>query len=87
MISERRNIPGTTTILVTPFHSAGYPMSAVIKNLGAGTVYLGGANVTTANGFPLELNQALTVDTVNEKIYAIATVTTTIAVFRRGDVY
>lgn len=85
MKSERRNVPGTTTTLVTPFHSAGYPMSAVVKNLGAGTVYIGGLDVTTANGFPLELNQALTVDVVNEKIYAVATTTTTIAVFRRGD--
>ena len=85
MKSEWRAIPGTITTLVTPFHSAGYPMSAVVKNPGPGTVFLGGANVTTSNGFPLETNQAITVDLVNEPVYAVATVTTTTYVFRRGD--
>ena len=85
MISHRPTVGGTTTTLVTPFHSAGYPMSAAIKNPGPGTVFLGGPRVTTATGFPLETNEAITVDVVNEPIYAIATVTTTIYIFRRGD--
>lgn len=85
MKSEKRNIGGTTTILVTPFHSAAYPMSALVRNPSAGTVFVGGADVTTSNGFPIQLNESFTFDVVNEPMYAISTVTTTIHVLRRGD--
>jgi hypothetical protein len=85
MKSEKRNIGGTTTILVTPFHSAAYPMSALVRNMNPGTIYVGGKDVSTANGFPIQLNESFTFDVVNEPVYAVATVTTTIHVLRRGD--
>jgi hypothetical protein len=66
-------------------NNVAYPMSAIIKNPGPGTVFFGGQNVTTSNGFPIATDESLEVDMVNEGIYAVATVTTTIYVLRRGD--
>lgn len=38
-----------------------------------GTVYLGDANVTTANGFPVAVNTSLSIDlTGNDQLYAIS---------------
>lgn len=62
-----------------------YPTSALVKNPGPGTVFLGGSSVNTSAGFPLATGEAIEVDTVNEALYAIATVTTTVNVLRRGD--
>ena len=66
-------------------NNVGYPMSAIIKNPGPGTVYFGHEFVTTAVGFPLAANESLEIDMVNEGIYAVATVTTSINILRRGD--
>lgn len=85
MKAERPAIGGTNTTIVTPFHSVAYPMSALIRNPGPGTVFLGHHGVTTSIGFPLQTDESLTIDLVNEPLYAVATVTTTIYVFRRGD--
>lgn len=87
MKGELRNVGGTTTVLVGVYgNSAVYPTSAVIKNPSAGTIYLGGhADVTTSTGFPLETDEAISIDLVNEGLYAVATVTTTVHVLRRGD--
>lgn len=86
MKSELRNIGGTCTIIVGVFgNNAGYPMSTVILNNSAGTIYLGHAGVTTSNGFPLATSKSISIDTVNEPMYAVATVTTSVNVLRRGD--
>lgn len=86
MKGEVRNVGGTNTVLVAIFgNNIGYPMSAIIKNPSAGTIYLGHGGVTTSDGFPLETDESLEVDLVNEGLYAVATVTTTINVLRRGD--
>lgn len=87
MKGEVRPIGGTNTALVNIFgNNIGYPMAAIIKNpSGSGTIYLGQTGVTTANGFPLAAGESLEVDMVNEALYAVATVTTTVYVLRRGD--
>lgn len=86
MKAERPAIPANTnTAIVVPFHSAAYPMSALLRNPGPGTVYLGGKGVSSATGFALAMNESLTLDVVNEPLYATATVTTTIQILRRGD--
>jgi hypothetical protein len=66
-------------------NNIGYPMSAIIKNPGPGTIYLGHHGVTTSNGFPLATDESLEIDMVNEAIYGVATVTTTVYILRRGD--
>jgi hypothetical protein len=83
---ERPAVTGTSSILVAIMgNNIGYPMSAVIENPGPGTVYLGGQLVTTATGFPLVTDASITIDLVNEGVWAVATVTTTVYILRRGD--
>jgi hypothetical protein len=86
MKAELRNVGGSNTAMISLMaHSAGYPMSAIILNPSAGTVFLGHQGVTTANGFPLRTDQSIEVDLVNENLFGVATVTTTINILRRGD--
>lgn len=87
MKAELHNVGGTSTIVVAIYgNSVAYPMSALVRNVnGPGTVYLGHVGVTTSNGTPLQTGESLTVDLVNEALYAVATTTTTINVLRRGD--
>lgn len=86
MKGEIVNIGGTCTFLVrVSGQNIGYPMSAILRNLSAGTVYLGGQGVTTATGFPLATDEFLEIDLVNESLFAVATVTTSINILRRGD--
>ena len=86
MKGEARNIYGTCSVVVSPDgRSAAYPMSALIRNLNVATVYLGHQGVTSSNGFPLRQNESITIDIVNEALYAVSTVTTTVNVLRRGD--
>ncbi len=86
MKGEVHNVGGTNTILVAIYgNNVSYPMSAVIKNINVATIYLGHVGVTTANGFPLITGDWLEVDMVNEALYAVATVTCTVNVLRRGD--
>jgi hypothetical protein len=83
---ERPVVTGTTQVLVSIMgNNIGYPMSAVIENPGPGTIYLGGQLVTIDTGFPLITDASLTVDLVNEGVWAVATVTTTVFILRRGD--
>jgi hypothetical protein len=55
-----------------------------IKNLKANTttLYIGDANVTTANGFPLEPGESLTLDVKNTSaaIYGVSTAATAVRV-------
>lgn len=87
MKGEQRTItPTTNTVLVARLGgSAAYPMSALIKNPGAGTLYLGHHGLTSSTGFPLEADESLEVDIVNEDLYAITTATTVIYILRRYD--
>lgn len=87
MKGEQRSItPTTNTILVThQGASAAYPMSALVKNPGPGTIYLGHHGLTSSTGFPLEADESLEVDVVNESLYAITTATTVVYILRRYD--
>ncbi len=80
-------VGGTVIVLVSVGHgNVSYPSSALVKvPSGSGTIYLGGSAVTAATGFPLAAGEGLEVDMVNEALYAIATVTTTVNILRRGD--
>lgn len=87
MKGEQRSVtPTTNTTFVMPLGGSGvYPMSALIKNPGPGTIYLGHHGVTSSTGFPLEADESLEVDIVNEILYAITTATTTVYILRRYD--
>ena len=87
-MKARRPVVGadTNTIVIAVHgNSVAYPMSGLVRNPGPGTIYLGEEGVTTSTGFPLQINESLILDLVNEGVYAVATVTTTIYVLRRGD--
>lgn len=61
---------------------------ALIHVLGAGTVYLGGSDVTTSNGLPTEKHSTPEAVTIppNEQLYAIvATATESVRVLVQGD--
>ena len=51
----------------------GGPTTITVLNTGATTLYIGGPNVTTSNGFPVAAGAALSIDnvTVND-LYAVA---------------
>lgn len=86
MKGEIVNVGGTCTFLVrVSGQNIGYPMSAIIRNFSAGTIYMGHQGVTAANGMPLLNGESLEIDIVNESLYAVATTTTTINILRRGD--
>jgi hypothetical protein len=84
---EQRTIGATTNTILVQRHgaSAAYPMSALIKNPGPGTIYLGHHGLTSSTGFPLNADESLEVDIVNEDLYAITTTNTTAYILRRGD--
>lgn len=86
MKAESRNIYGTCSMIVSPAgRNVAYPMSALIRNLNVAVVYIGGDGVTSSTGFPLRQNESITLDIVNEGIFAVSTVTTTVNILRRGD--
>lgn len=58
-----------------------------VKNTGATTCYIGGSDVTSANGYPLAAGEAFAADsaTGGDVLYArTASGTTTVAVLRSG---
>lgn len=86
MKAEIPIVGGTNTVLVLgAAANVAYPMSAIIRNPGPGTVYLGHKGVTSTEGFPLQTAESLEIDLAGDILYAIATVTTTVYVLRRGD--
>ena len=89
MRSELRNIGAdtNTVVVLTTGQNIGYPMAAIIRNPGPGTVYIGHRGCTASDGFPLATGESIEVDMVNENMYGVATVTTSIRILRRGDEY
>lgn len=72
MKSEVISVGTSPTPVLTTAGWAGYPMAAVIRNMSSVTVYFGDATVSTSNGFPIDANSILlSVDTVNERLYAV----------------
>jgi hypothetical protein len=61
----------TTAIVIVP--ATNFDQTANLHNLGGGAIYLGGANVTTANGYKFDNGDKLTVTVGDrEALYAIA---------------
>jgi hypothetical protein len=61
----------TTATIIVP--ATAFDQTANLHNLGGGAVYLGGANVTTDNGYKFDNGDKLTVTVGDrEALYAIA---------------
>jgi hypothetical protein len=62
---------GTTAIVIVP--ATNFDQTANLHNLGGGAIYLGGSDVTTANGYKFDNGDKLTVTVGDrEALYAIA---------------
>ena len=89
MKSEKITVDQTADIVVDGSSgSANYPMSAVFYNTGPNDVYIGGRDVTTANGYKMTTaTPAVSMDLINEVVYGVcaAAETATISVLRRGS--
>lgn len=85
MRSQSLAITSTRAVVLTPVNQVDYQKACVLKVLtGGSTVYVGGPDVTTTNGFPIEAGEALSMDVVNEKVWAVAVSTATLKVLERG---
>ena len=61
----------TTAIVIVP--ATNFDQTANLHNLGGGAIYLGGSDVTTANGYKFDNGEKLTVTVGDrEALYAIA---------------
>jgi hypothetical protein len=61
----------TTATVIVP--ATNFDQTANLHNLGGGAIYLGGSNVTTANGYKFDNGDKLTVTVGDrEALYAIA---------------
>jgi hypothetical protein len=53
-----------------------------VRNLGTGVVYVGGSDVTIANGFPLDSGVSASVDlAAGEKLYAVSDADQSVRIF------
>jgi hypothetical protein len=77
--SAQVTVNATATIIVP---ATAFDQTANLHNLGGGAIYLGGANVTTSNGYKFDNGDKLTVTVGDhEALYAItASGTHTVAV-------
>lgn len=53
---------GTTATRIDTAEFGQSSQGLAVKNMGAATVYLGGPDVSTANGYPLLANEAMPMD-------------------------
>jgi hypothetical protein len=68
--SEQVTVTTTATVIVP---ATNFDQTANLHNLGGGAIYLGGSNVTTANGYKFDNGDKLTVTVGDrEALYAIA---------------
>ena len=81
----------TVATTATALHAAeevgSDPISLVVNNIGASTIYVGGSDVTTSNGYPIAAAGSLTIDRLSpgERLYGIVASGTVLArVLRRG---
>ena len=65
---------GTSATLITPLSDIATAWGAVIANLGALTIYLGGPGVTTTVGTPVAAGASVTLYPATGPLYAVATV-------------
>jgi hypothetical protein len=87
MKSEVITANGTAQAVVSADGTSNYPMAALILNNGAATVFFGGADVSTSNGFPILTGSIpLSVDVINEDLYAVTAGTSVeLRILRRGN--
>ncbi len=71
--AEVVSVATTATLICSGGGSVADKRSAIVKNpSGGATVYLGGAGVTTATGFPLAAGESVSVDTIaSDDLYGI----------------
>lgn len=79
----------TTTAAIIVNADAGdrlHPVQAIVRTDGATTVYLGGSDVTSSNGFALPQDTAVTVELVaGDDLYAVtAAGTSAMSVLKTG---
>jgi hypothetical protein len=68
--SAQVTVTTTATVIVA---ASNFDQTANLHNLGGGAIYLGGSNVTTANGYKINNDDKLTVTVGDhEALYAIA---------------
>ena len=85
--SQSITVQTTATVLHTSTEYGNEPISVLISvPAGAQTVYIGGENVTTANGMPIEAGTWKELDLgAKEVVYAIVSATTqVVSVLRVG---
>lgn len=86
MIAHAVTITDTPTLIAEVSGASIVPNSILVHSLaGNDTVYLGGSDVATTNGFPLDPGATLGWDLVGEEIYGVvASGTAEVRVLRRG---
>jgi hypothetical protein len=65
----------SSSALPLPANPLEFRRALVIHNNGGSTLYIGGSNVTTANGFPLAANEKISIDIQNNEsvtVYGIS---------------
>jgi hypothetical protein len=63
----------STASRLDPDAGVGPSGSFAIRNAGTATIYLGGPNVTTSSGIPIEVGETFTADLApNDALYGIA---------------
>ena len=71
MPTSAQVVVNTTATVIVP--ATNFDQTANLHNLGGGAIYLGGPNVTTANGYKFDNGDKLTVTVGDhEALYAIA---------------
>lgn len=87
MKSSQATITATAAVVVDGRDgNNGYPLSATVKNSGSTTMYVGGSDVNSSNGFAIGAGEAVSVDLVNDQLYAVtASGTTTVQILRVGQ--
>lgn len=78
---------GTTAVRLSAQQvaSVARPSSIAVTNPGPNPVYLGGKNVTAANGFPLQASSTAAVDLIgNDELWAVSTASQVVNVLETG---
>jgi len=71
MPTSAQVVVGTEAVVIVP--ETRFDQTAILHNLGAGAIYLGGPDVTVNNGFKLDNGAVLTVPVGDyEALYAVA---------------
>jgi hypothetical protein len=73
IVSTAVSVTGTATALPASGITGPTTVRTLIYNNGTATIYVGGSDVTTSNGIPIEVGSSLGMDvTVTETLYGIA---------------